>query len=41
MQETYIDINASGRIAVDGIAKSNGLNVVLVNEKGTPLIKFE
>lgn len=40
MQETRIVINTSGRIAVDGIAKSNGLNVVLVNEKDTPLAKY-
>lgn len=40
MQETRIVINTSGRIAVDGIAKSNGLNVVLVNEKDIPLAKY-
>ena len=40
MQETRIVVNTSGRIAVDGIAKSNGLNVVLVNKKDIPLAKY-
>lgn len=40
MKEIQVKCNTNGKIAIDDIAKTKGLSVVLVNEKDIPLAKY-
>lgn len=40
MKEIQLKCNINGKIAIDDIAKTEGLNVVLVNEKDIPLARY-
>lgn len=40
MKEIRIKCNLEGKIAVDEMAKKDGINVVLVNERDIPIARY-
>ncbi len=41
MKEFQIKRNTLGEVTIDDHAKTNGINIALVDEKGTPVARYE